>query len=358
LLKGASLMEAAPTLRDIAAQAGVSIGTASQALNNRPNVSPETRARVLQAASTLGYHVREPKSRAAERKLAVVGLLIKHDYEDDEPPLANPFYTHVQAGVEQACRRAGLSMMLAGLEVDRSNRPVIWPAMIQEQRVDGLLLAGAFLDGSLAQIRQRLPVPTVLIDAYAPGRPFDSVVIDNVEGARAAVAHLIALGHRAIAVIGCHDTAPLSFQERRKGYRQALREAGIAEQYCEPTGPGRQGAYEAALRVLCRTPRPSAIFACNDEIALGVIRAAHSLDLHIPRDLSIVGFDNIELACELQPALTTVHVHKNWMGLIGLRLLLERVQNPDQPHTTTVVGTKLIIRESTSPPAYSGEQNA
>lgn len=344
-------MASAPTLRDVAEQAGVSIGTASQALNGRPNVSPETRARVLDVASTLGYHIRDVKSRTVETSVAVVGLLTKHDYGVDEPPLVNPFYSHIQAGVEQACRRAGLSLMLGGLEVDNRNRPLVWPAMIEEQRIDGLLIAGAFLDGSLAQIRQRLSVPIVLIDAYAPSQAFDGVVIDNVEGARGAAAHLIELGHRAIGLVGWREGCPPSFQGRREGYERALREAGLQPEIIDTAELSRDGAYETTRQLLARHPGLTALFACNDELAIGAIRAAQSLGLRVPQDLSVVGFDNIDLAREVQPALTTVHVHKSWMGIIGLRLLLERASNADQPRTTTTVATTLIVRESTCPPS-------
>ena len=339
-----------PTLKDVAEQAGVSVGTASQALNGRPNVSPETRARVIDVASLLGYQVRDLKLRPVETTISVVGLLIKHDYGFDEHPLVNPFYSHVQAGVEQACRRAGLSLMLGGLEVDHRNQPLAWPAMIEEQRIDGLLIAGVFLDGSLSQFRQRLAVPIVLIDAYASNQPFDSIVTDNVEGSHEAVAHLIALGHRTIGLIGWTTGGPLSFAGRREGYERALREGGLAPQVIETVKLDREGAYEATLQLLHRVPDMTAIFTCNDEMAIGVMRAARSLGRQIPQDLSVVGFDNIDLAREIQPSLTTVHVQKTWMGNIGLRRLIERAQNPDQPRTTTTIATSLIIRESTCPP--------
>lgn len=343
-------MAMSPTLRQVAEEAGVSVGTASQALNGRPNVSAETRARVLTVASTLGYQTREPRARPAETTVSVVGLLTKHDHIHNEPPLANAFYSHIQAGVEQACRRAGLSLMLGGLEVDRRNRPMLWPAMIEEQRVDALLLAGAFLEGSLVQIRQRLSVPVVLIDSYASTQLFDSVVTDNVEGGRAAVAHLVELGHRIIGLVGWNEDAHPSLQGRHEGYQRGLREAGLSAQYAEASEVNREGAYEATRRLLQRTPAVTAIFACNDEMAIGVIRAAQELGRRVPQDLSVVGFDNIDLARELQPALTTVHVHKSWMGIVGVRLLLERAQSPEQPRMTTTVATTLVVRQTTCPP--------
>jgi DNA-binding LacI/PurR family transcriptional regulator len=149
------------------------------------------------------------------------------------------------------------------------------------------------------------------------------------------VAHLIALGHRTIGLIGWTTGGPLSFAGRREGSERALREGGLAPQVIETVKLDREGAYEATLQLLHRVPDMTAIFTCNDEMAIGVL---------------VVGFDNIDLAREIQPSLTTVHVQKTWMGNIGLRRLIERAQNPDQPRTTTTIATSLIIRESTCPP--------
>lgn len=191
---------ASATLREVAETAGVSIGTASQALNNRPNVSSETRTRVIDAAKALGYPVRESVT-PCEANLSVIGMLTKHDHGLDDA-IVNPFYSYVELGVETECRKRGISLMMAAVDVDTQNHPVAWPAMLSEPRIDGLLLIGTFIEDTIDQIHQRLNIPIILVDSYAPRLPFDSVVIDNFHGAQTAVEYLIECGHRHIGLIG------------------------------------------------------------------------------------------------------------------------------------------------------------
>ncbi|HOT90957.1 MAG TPA: LacI family DNA-binding transcriptional regulator [Anaerolineae bacterium] len=334
------------TLQDVARLAGVSIGTASQALNNRPSVAQDTRARVLDAAKTLGYPFKENGSGG--HPLSVIGLLTKHDY--GFPFEVNAFYSYVQAGVESECRRQNLSLMFSNIEVDLDNRPVMWPSMISEQRVDGLILAGTFIENTIGLLGQRLDIPIVLVDGYAPNLHFDSIVIENIAGAKMAVDHLVQQGHTHIGLIGWARQSPPSIKERQIGYHRTLEEHGIAMRYIEESGLNREDGYRATKQLLQRAPEVTAIFACNDLTAIGVIHAARDLGLKIPDDLSVVGFDNIDMAKEVTPPLTTVHVYKTWLDIFGVRQLIARALNPEQPKTTTTVMTDLVIRESTARP--------
>ncbi len=334
------------TLQDVARLAGVSIGTASQALNNRPSVAQDTRARVLDAAKTLGYPLKENGSSG--RPLSVIGLLTKHDY--GFPFEVNAFYSYVQAGVESECRRQNLSLMFSNIEVDLDNRPIMWPSMISEQRVDGLILAGTFIENTIGLLGQRLDIPIVLVDSYAPNLHFDSIVIENIAGARMAVDHLVQQGHTHIGLIGWARQSPPSIKERQIGYHRTLEEHGITTHYVEESGLNREDGYRAAKQLLQRAPEVTAIFACNDLTAIGVIHAARDLGLKIPDDLSVVGFDNIDMAKEVTPPLTTIHVYKTWLGIFGVRQLIARALNPEQPKTTTTVMTDLVVRESTARP--------
>jgi len=330
------------TLRDVAKTAGVSVGTASQALNNRPHVAPETRARVLDAARSLGYPVKEPAPRA--NAIKVIGLLTKHDLG-----LAieiNPFYSHVQAGVESECRRQQVSLMYANVEVDPSNHPVQWPPMIGEQQIDGLILAGTFIEKTVDLFQRRTDVPIVLVDGYAPNLSFDSVVIDNQPGARTGVEYLIEQGHTRVGLVGWSESSPPSVQERMRGYLAALAAHDIRQPYIQPSGLSREEGQAAIEALLARAPEVTAVFACNDMAAIGVLTGARDLGVGVPGDLSVVGFDNIDLAQEITPALTTVHVHKAWLGILGVRQLLNRFQGPAQPKTTLTLDTRLVIRDS------------
>lgn len=335
------------TLRDVAKQAGVSVGTASQALNNRPNVSPETRARVLEVAASMGYQMpmRVAISETESPPIEVMGILVK---QDNSGPLAlNPFYSYVLSGAERECQRRNISLMYANLPVDHLSRPISYPLMLTNNQVDGVLVLGTFLEDTIERIQETANLPIVLVDAYAPGQPFDSVVSDNINGAYQAVSYLIRQGHRHIGLVGSRSDAYPSIRERRKGYTRALKHHQLDQtRYIEDSEQTSEGVFAATLRLLDRAPEITAIFACNDNMAMGVMNAARELDLTIPDDLSLIGFDDIDLAQEVRPALTTVHVDKVMMGVVGVRKLIERAENPGGSAMTTTISTQLIVRES------------
>ncbi len=344
------------TLRDVARLAGVSLGTASQALNNRANVLPETRARVLGAASSLGYSVRGGDRSVQVEPLTVIGMLTK---DTGMPVEINPFFSHVQYGVESECRARNISLMYANIEMDDSNHPIVWPRMISDRHVDGLILVGANIDGLVGGLNRILNKPIVLVDSYVTsdigGKVFDSVLMDNAPGVQAATNRLLDLGHCHIGLIGWNTASPPDICERRDGYLQALRSRAISDSYIEEGKMSRHEGYLATHRLLRRAPQITAIVATNDDTAIGVMHAVHDIGLQVPHDLSIVGFDDIDLASEVKPALSTVHVHKTWLGKLGVQFLVARAQNPSQPQLTLTVATKYIERESVARPTTSKE---
>lgn len=334
-----------PTLRDVAKLAGVSLGTASQAINNKPNVSPEKRAKVLEAATALGYQPTIRASTADIPRLSVLGMLVKQD--ENNSATLNPFYSYVLAGVERECQRQKLSLMYANFPVDEKQQPVSFPPMLLHSQIDGLLVVGAFLQTTIEQIQEVADKPIVLVDAYAPGDPFDSVLTDNVNGAYNAVQYLIRQGHRRIGLVGSTPESHPSIRERRKGYTRALKHHYLDQAvYIEDSALTGEGGYEAAIRLLTRAPEVSAIFACNDNVASGVLNAARDLKLNVPAALSVIGFDDIDLAQEVRPALTTVRVDKVMMGVVAVRQLLDRATDVSRPAMTTLLSTQLVIRES------------
>jgi len=335
-------------LQDVAQLAGVSIGTASQALNNRPSVAQETRVRVFDAARTLGYPLKETHNGADENPLSIIGLLTKHDH--GFPFEVNAFYSYIHAGVESECRHYNLSLMFSNIEVDPYNHPVGWPAMITEKRIDGLILAGTFIENTIGLLGQHVDIPIVLVDSYGPHLPFDSVVIENVTGATTAMNHLLSEGHTHIGLIGWAKKSSPGVNERYIGYNRSLEAHNISTRYIEESGLNREEGYNATTRLLRRAPEVTAIFACNDLTAIGAIHAARDMGLAVPGDLSIIGFDNIDMAREVTPALTTIHVYKTWLGIFGVRQLIARALNPEQPKTMTTIMTDLIVRESTGHP--------
>lgn len=336
-------MPSKPTVRDVAAVAAVSVGTASNALNNRPGVAPRTRARVLDAAQSLGYE------RSASES-TVLGMLMKRDSFAHFP--IDPFYSYVLAGAEQEAQHQQVSLMFASVEVDEGEQLSSWPSMLAEQRMAGLLLVGPFPESTIRSIAGRLDLTTVLIDAYAPSLPLSCVLTQNTEGAESAVRYLVEQGHRHIGLIGSNRSSYPSFAERREAFVCTLRYSNLSVEYIEESTPIREAAYDAARRLLQRAPHITAIFACNDNLAIGVMNAAVSLGCTVPGDLSVIGFDDIDLAREVSPALTTVHVDKRFMGVVAVRLLLEHLANPALTPQTTRLGTKLVIRNTVAPPRH------
>jgi len=239
--------------------------------------------------------------------------------------------------------------MYANVDVDELNRPNVLPPMLLERQVDGIIMVGTFVETTIHRVGKSVNMPVVLVDGYAPGSVYDSVVSDNLMGAFHAVKYLIDLGHTRIGLVGSVADGYPSIRERRKGYIKALRSAGIHEEYIEDSPLLRAGGYNATVALLQRTPSITAIFACNDEVAIGTMTAAREMGRVIPDDLSLIGFDDIDLAQEISPTLTTVHVDKVLMGVMAVRHLRDRAETPGRPALTTTLGTNLIIRESVRP---------
>ncbi len=333
-----------PTLRDIAAKADVALSTVSQVLNNKATVSSEMRERVLQSASELGYRQKIVTNSPLVSQLSTVGLITK--MRGGDPLVVNPFYSYIIAGVERECQRNNMNLMYATVEVDERNHTASLPGMLLNELVDGVIIVGAFLEESIADISRRADCNIVLIDGYTSTESFDSVLIDNFNGAVSAVNHLLDNGHRHIGLIGSNSESYPSVLERRRGYLAALGMRGIQDRYIEEGIHNRVSGFESTIRLLRRSPQITAVFACNDESAIGVMNAARELGYNVPDDLSVIGFDDIDLAQEVTPALTTIHVDKVLMGTMALRLLRDRVGDHERAAITTLVTTQLIIRES------------
>lgn len=336
------------TLSDIAQAAGVSISAVSIALRDKPGLPPETRQRILAAASELGYRRKtDTESARPGAKLRTVGLVVKSD--PDLTPQANPFYSYIIAGIEETCRRKRINLLYAAMPVDEHNIPIEIPSLLTESAADGLLLVGAFVNRTLSDILRQATLPLVLVDAYSEFGDYDSVVSDNLYSARQAVLHLIEHGHRHIGIVGSAPDAYPSILERLRGYEQAMRDHKLIFYYIDSEFD-RLSAYQATTAALKKFPQLTAIFGCNDELTLGAMSAARELGKKIPEDISFVGFDDIELAARADPPLTTMRVDKRGMGRIAVQLLSDRIEYPDSTPITTSLHARLIERGSVCMP--------
>ncbi len=334
-------------ISDIARESGVSASAVSLALNNKPGVSDETRARVLQTARDLGYRGKSsPLSRRG--RLGTVGLLVKVD--PDIPPYANPFYSKVMLGIEEACRSQGIDLLFALLPVDDDNRPREVPTLAQHESVDGLLVVGACIDAGFGRRAGRPEIPLVLVDSYSDNNCFDNVISDNFQAAYQIVEYLLRLGHRKIGLLGGDPDCYPSIRDRRNGYLRAMKDNHHNPVQAGNFNINKTHGQEEAVRLMHANPDLTALFCVNDDVAAAAIRAAQNLGMRVPEDISIAGYDDTYLAANTHPTLTTMHVDTVAMGRAAVHLLALRLEHPDSERLTLTVHPRLVERQSVSEP--------
>lgn len=329
------------TLIAVAERAGVSPAAASLALRGRPGVAPATRERVIGAAAELGYRTR-PASDLAEQ--LTIGLLMKS--KPHETVEANAFYGPVIAGITAESASRGIDVRLDSMLVDEQFEPIEVPRLVRAPGVDGLLVLGAYLsDGSATMLTPR---PLVLVDGYSqtPGR-FATVVTDNVDGEAQATQRLIDIGHRHIALVGTTPDAFPSIRERRHGYLAAMAAAGLEPSFVDGHHDEPQVIGAKVRAAIDESSGITAVVAANDEVALAVIAELGHL---VPRQLSVIGFDDIEAASMVRPRLDTVSVDKPAMGRLAVSMLLHRIRHPHDAAFSVMQPARLVARDSAVPP--------
>jgi len=332
-----------PTSADVAAEAGVSRTTVSFVLNERAGVKipDETRQRVLAAAARLDYHPNSVARQLAGGASRAVGLVLRQTPEQ----VANDgVLAETLRGLANAARAANHRVLVETLAPGEGR----YADLLRSGRTDGLIVSGPrYDDEELAElVRDGFPV---VIQGSVPGLDVPSVDVDNEAGARLAVEHLLALGHRRIA---CITHAPLAYtaaSERLTGYREALAAAGLADEP-ELIAEGAfdaQSGRRAVAEILART-KPEAIFVTSDVVAIGAIAGLRDAGLSVPGDVSVVSFDDIPLAAYLDPPLTTIRLPAYDLGLTAGRAILERIAGRPVA-ARTLLPTELIVRASTAP---------
>ena len=335
-------MARASSVKDVAARAGVSLGTVSNVLNRPDRVSPETRARVEQAMRDLGF-VRNESARqlraGRSRTLAYVLLDAR-----------NPFFTDVAEGVERAAEAAGLSLFLCNSD-NRSSREHDYLAHLVEQRVQGILVTPVDAQSpALADVR-RNGTPVVIVDRTRSDDTFCSVAVDDELGGRLAVEHLVEQGHTRVAFIGGPDTIG-QVRDRLEGARKAWADAGLPPEQLVVVPTEALTVVEgrsAGERVmgLGRSRRPTAAFCANDLLALGLLQQLSTSGLSVPGDLAIVGYDDIEYASAAAVPLTSVRQPRQELGRRAAELVLDEAEDPDHVHQQVVFTPELVARRST-----------
>lgn len=333
--------------REIAQQAGVSIGTVSRVLNNKPGVGKETRERVLAAAQELSY--RPSRSLPlAYSTISHLGLLSRPLRQD---LMANPFYADVFHGVEQLCRELHVNLSLSVLDAANGQLRSL-PALIKDERIGGLILVGVLAQRVVEQLAAAAPLPIVLVDNYFPACRWDAVVIDNANGMAAATEHLIAAGHRHIVLASGPDHP--SIVERRAGYEETMLRHGLSPIIVTTPDLDPEDGEVVATEIVARWPQATAVVCSNDTQALGVMRKLAEMGYRVPEEMSLAGFDDITLIQVTSPTVTTVRVDRHALGRIAVELLLGRINSPGRPPVRCVLSVSLVERASVSRPRPEG----
>ncbi|QFI56304.1 substrate-binding domain-containing protein [Aeromonas simiae] len=327
------------TIKDVAARAGVSISTVSHVLNHTRRVSEDATQKVLEAVAELNY---APNSVARSLKVnstKTIGMLVTTS--------ANPFFAEVVQGVEAYCFEQGYSLILCNTE-NQPPRQRHYLKMLMEKRVDGLLVLGTDIDNTLREmLRSHKSVPQVVLD-WGTECDFANVINDNARsGARMATRYLLEQGHTDIACItGQLDKQ--TTQQRLDGVRDALGEQGLSltESRIFEGDYESQSGFDQMQQILALTPRPTAVFAFDDPMAIGAICAAWEAGVKVPDDISVVGYDDVEMARFASPPLTTIRHPKAELGQLAVKQLMSRIRNKELSVESVTVQPELIIRRS------------
>lgn len=327
------------TIREVAESAGVSYATVSHVINNTRLVSPETRERVLAAMDALDYRPNALARSLRQGKTNTIGLVL--------PDSANPFFAEISRSIEAEAFKKGYSVVLCNTESD-TKRELFYVDLLSKKQVDGIVFVAAGEQADSLDFLLGRNMPVVMIDRNVPDVEVDAVLTDHQLGGLLATRHLLELGHTRIACIaGPSSITPGA--ERIIGYRTALEQAGIPfdENLILRGDYHAQSGMEITKSILKMNPRPTAIFALNDLMALGALCAATEAGFSIPRDVAVVGYDNLEIARFTNPPLTTIAQPKKEIGTQAVNLLVDRMSRKSRSPSRLVLEPELIVRRST-----------
>ncbi|OIK14787.1 LacI family DNA-binding transcriptional regulator [Bacillus sp. MUM 13] len=331
------------TIKDIAKAAGVSVTTVSRALNGYSDVSENTRRKVAMLAKELNYSPNTLARSLVMKKSMTIGLLVNGI---NQASIKDNFTFEVLAGINEYVSKTNYDLVLFST-TSTKQREKSYSQLCRERRVDGVIISGIRTDDSYLQEILQSEIPCVLIDIPIKTEKVGYVTADNKLGANQAVSHLLQLGHRNIAFVNGHKFAFVS-EQRLEGYLEALGNAKvpIREEWIVNGNFNEDTAEAEALLLLKNYPDITAIFSASDLMALGILKAAKTLGIKVPQQLSVIGYDDILLSSYVSPALTTIAQNKYKMGQEAVKLLIATLEGREVPQVITLE-TELKIRETT-----------
>lgn len=328
------------TIKDVAKKADVSYATVSRALNGKYGVRDKTREKILAVARAMGYTPNAIARGLVKRQTHTIGLII--------PDITNPFYPEVARGIEDQARASGYSVFLCNTNYDKQ-READYLNLLSEKRVDGIIMAPISNQSAQRLEEAGNMIPVVYVTKRVSGNALSFVVIDDERGGFIATKYLIEQGYKTIGYIGPDEKTGNDPGERLAGFRAAFKKFGISVQsrYVRIADFKRETGYNAIARMIEAGNFPRAVFAGNDLLAIGMIQGIKEKGLSVPRDIAIIGFDNIPLAAFPEIRLTTIHQPKYEMGQMAADILLEKIEKrtPGQPRRV-ILEPELIVRSS------------
>jgi LacI family transcriptional regulator len=341
----------APTMKDVARLAEVSVATVSAVANGTAVVSPKRAERVRKAMEALDFHADQIARSLKTGRTRVVGMIL--------PDVTNPFYPEVIVGAEEIARAAHYSVMLCNANEDPQQEQQQLNTLFSH-RVDGVLIGCSDPAISFDRLmRRRFPI--VCFDRIPPGFQGDTAATDNFHGAYDATRHLIGLGHERIAILAGR-TSLSTHSSRLEGFRRAMADSDlpVRDEFCWPGGMQPDAGYDVARQLFGLQRKPTAVFCTNNKLLLGFVRAMGESGIRCPLDISIVGFDDFTWTENFHPRLTTVAQPARELGRRAMQLLLERVENTAEefPARQVVLKQELRVRESTAPLVASPRRKA
>lgn len=326
---------------DLAREAGVSIATASKALNGRRDVNEQTRLRVMEVAQRLNYHPSHLARGLARRRTENIGVVFQRRFHT--PLFTNPFYSKVLEGMEMEVTSRNYNLLLSVIPGDEPGAPLHLPKLVREKNADGLVLLGEMPAPLLKEVFERR-IPSVVVDFFSAKLPAHYILSDSRGGAAAVVRHLAALKHKRLAFVQS-PAGDFGYLERQAGFEAACKELKLDGQVWV-VGAG-EDFEPSILKRLQGKDRPTALVACNDFHALATLRVARGLGLKVPQDLSVAGFDDIDEAAER--GLTTVKVDKAAMGLKAIQTVFRLMEPPISAGGREELPVELVARATTGP---------
>ena len=326
------------TIKDVAKRAGVSVATVSYVINGTRNVAPETAARVRAAMEELSYHPNAVAQSLRTRTTHVIGAVISD--------ISNPFFATLIRGAEDCARENGYSLLICNTSEKLENE-LVYLQLLSRKRVDGMIIAPTGKNDGLIKDLIERGMQIVFIDRKVEGVAAPAVLSENEEGAYQATRYLIEQGHRKIGIVlGLPHVSTTT--ERLHGYERALAEAGIA---ADPSlivyGHSQvEGARKASVTLLDRADRPSAVFATNNLMTIGLMMAIHDLDLRCPQDVSVIGFDDFDWAAAFNPPLTTVAQDPYLIGEKAVEILFANLNQHNRSTVEVRIPTRFLRRGS------------